>query len=311
MNLCSSIYCFPSPVPPSPSGRGRGGDDLPSHTRLPSGVRRRQSCVHHGFTLIELMVTLAIFTVMTGMVLANYPDFNNKISRDLLVQEVALSIREAQVYGTSIRSDAPSVAGNISNVSNSFGMYFGDAVGNVRSYYLFTDRPEGSDPSTGDNIFLRSDINNCGQSAGVGAVTTECINTYTVNPGKNKILLTCGNYYYTDSNTGNKGTRTDCDKAAKEPGAGETLRQNLDKAYRLDNLNIVFKRPNPEAVITGSGVAGIPCGTYDYGAILSPTPDDGMGNTYCSYANAAIFIGDGVSQAKKVIIWNTGQIATE
>ena len=56
-----------------------------------------------GFTLIELMVTLAIFTIMTSVIMANYPGFNNKIALEVLAQDIALSIRQAQVYGISVR----------------------------------------------------------------------------------------------------------------------------------------------------------------------------------------------------------------
>jgi len=226
-----------------------------------------------GFTLIELLVVLAIFTVMTGVVLANYPDFNTKISRDVLVQSVALSIREAQVSGTSIRSDSilDFTAGE---VANAYGMYFGG----TKSYSFFTDR-------NGDSLFDPNDVK-----------SSELITTYSITTGKNSILYTCGNYYYTNS-------------------AGVLVPRNdplTDCAtYPLEELNVVFHRPNPEAVIVGKLKDGAQsyCGNSpDTGELVENAAD----NKTCRYSNAAIFIGDGVNNPpKKVIIWNTGQIATE
>ncbi|KKS77556.1 MAG: hypothetical protein UV64_C0006G0011 [Parcubacteria group bacterium GW2011_GWC1_43_11b] len=51
-----------------------------------------------GFTLFEMIVVIAIFTIVTGIVLANLPGFRSKTSLDLMAQEVALQIRGAQLY---------------------------------------------------------------------------------------------------------------------------------------------------------------------------------------------------------------------
>ncbi|MFA6006819.1 MAG: type II secretion system protein [Candidatus Paceibacterota bacterium] len=224
-----------------------------------------QLSTRSGFTLIELMVTLAIFTIMTGIVLANYPDFNTKISRDVLVQNVALAIREAQVHGISIRSQ------DIGTLATAYGVYIND----TQSYPLFSDNDS-------DNIYDSGDLIVPG-------------NNNLIQGGKNKILLVCGNYHYT--NNSGPAVRTDCEDAAKHP-------ENLATANTSKELNIVFHRPNPEAIITGTLKEGI--NQCDSSGDVLPDLDG-----FCRYNNAAIFIGDGLGTYKKVIIWNTGQIATE
>ena len=56
-----------------------------------------------GFTLIELLVTVSMFIIITSVVLVNFPSFSSKISLDNLAHEVALAVRQAQVFGVSSR----------------------------------------------------------------------------------------------------------------------------------------------------------------------------------------------------------------
>lgn len=56
--------------------------------------------VKNGFTLIEMMVVVAITVIMTGVILMNLPDTRNAASADLIAQEVAIYIRSAQNYIT-------------------------------------------------------------------------------------------------------------------------------------------------------------------------------------------------------------------
>lgn len=251
-----------------------------------------------GFTLIELMVTLAIFTVISAITLANYPDFNTKIQRDILVQNIALSIREAQVYGTSIRSTSD-VTPLGEATPGAYGIYVGDAG----HYYLFVD-------TNGDNMFDPQNTATCGavaDSSDPFSINSnpECLLAYTIKSGTNRILLTCGNYI----GSGNT-RRTDCDAAAQNP---ETMQYTTNY---LTNLNILFRRPNPEAVITGRPVhqeGGGICdalGTNTNIPLSAPDPyDPSLRN--CRYSNVALFIGNGTDSYRKIIVWNTGQIATE
>ncbi len=68
------------------------------------------STARRGFTVIELVVVIAIFIIITGIVVADIPSFQNKSSLDLTVSEVATYIRGAQVYG-AVQKDTPSGVG--------------------------------------------------------------------------------------------------------------------------------------------------------------------------------------------------------
>jgi len=99
-----------------------------------------------GFTLIEMLVVISIFTIMTGVVLANLPQFRERTALQLVAQKMAVTIREAQVYGVGVKSfgvDFPS-----------HGIYLYPTTGgssNLKSYILFADNPTSNnkyDPST-------------------------------------------------------------------------------------------------------------------------------------------------------------------
>jgi len=69
--------------------------------RLSVGQRKSKLYTQYGFTLIELMVVIMILTVITGITLANYSEFGNKILLRNMTYEVALAVRETQIYGIS------------------------------------------------------------------------------------------------------------------------------------------------------------------------------------------------------------------
>lgn len=64
-------------------------------------VMKKTRSLQLGFTLIELLVTTGIFLVMTSVVLARYRSYNVKTTVANTAETIVLSLREAQVYGTS------------------------------------------------------------------------------------------------------------------------------------------------------------------------------------------------------------------
>jgi prepilin-type N-terminal cleavage/methylation domain-containing protein len=52
-----------------------------------------------GFTLIELLVVIALMTIIYAITLSDYSGMNKKIEIQNTAYEVALSIRESQLYG--------------------------------------------------------------------------------------------------------------------------------------------------------------------------------------------------------------------
>lgn len=160
-----------------------------------------------GFTLVEMMVVVSIIIIMTGVVLAGLPGFRDRSSLDLVAQEVALVIRQAQAFGSQTRFAATAFP--------SYGIYFNP--GNVAGV------PSGGGTANASfSLFADADRNGHynGPGAGCGTANSECREVYNLSGG---ITLS--------------GAQL-CNKS----GATETC-QPPNPNY----LNIVFNRPNPEA----------------------------------------------------------------
>ncbi len=85
-----------------------------------------------GFTIVEVLVTLTIFSVISGVVLVRYKDFSGGIVLSNLAYEIAITIRQAQVYGLSVKAAPPS-----SNFNFPYGVHFSNEL--VNSFVLFAD----------------------------------------------------------------------------------------------------------------------------------------------------------------------------
>ena len=54
-----------------------------------------------GFSMVEFIVIISIFAIMTSVSMLNYNDHHKAIEQANLTQNIALTIRQAQVYGIS------------------------------------------------------------------------------------------------------------------------------------------------------------------------------------------------------------------
>lgn len=81
-----------------------------------------------GFSLIELLVAVSIFVVISTVILANHSRFNSSVLLGALAYDIALSVREAQVYGTSVRE-----------FGSSFQVGYGVRFSDASSYVFFVD----------------------------------------------------------------------------------------------------------------------------------------------------------------------------
>lgn len=78
-----------------------------------------------GFTLIEMLVSLAIFALMTSLLLAKYGNFNQGVLLTNLAYDVALTIRNAQSYGLNAKSAQRNLdAFQQSTGGGSYGVHF-------------------------------------------------------------------------------------------------------------------------------------------------------------------------------------------
>lgn len=181
------------------------------------------------FSLIELLVVVGIFTVITSIVLANHSRFNSSVLLGSLAYDVALSVRQAQVYGLSVR-------GISSNFQVGYGIHFAGA----NSYALFADTNGNKryDDGTG------------------GAPADTIVSIYTLSTA-HTIQKYCG---VTQTGT------SECSNNAA-----------------IDHLDIVFFRPNPDALIS-SGNPGY-------------------------YSQGKITVQSAAGQTRTVTIASTGQIS--
>jgi len=75
---------------------------------------------NRGMTLLELVVVLGIFSVMSSITLFNYKDFQAKIDIKNLANDIALKVIEAQNFSLAGKWDANASV----NWKPSYGLYF-------------------------------------------------------------------------------------------------------------------------------------------------------------------------------------------
>lgn len=87
-----------------------------------------------GFTLIEMLVVTAVMIVISGLLLASNSRFGGTVQLESLAYDIGLSIRQAQVYGISVRQFSPGV------FTAGYGMHFEMSIpGTPTTYVLFGD----------------------------------------------------------------------------------------------------------------------------------------------------------------------------
>lgn len=83
-----------------------------------------------GFSLIELLVALAISALITAALLVRFSIFDSVVVLKNLAYELALTIRESQVYALSAAGDTSGF------FRRPYGVYIADGA---HEYYLFED----------------------------------------------------------------------------------------------------------------------------------------------------------------------------
>lgn len=159
-----------------------------------------------GFTLVELLVTISIFVILTGVVLFNQQKFNSTILLTNLAYDTALTIRQAQNYGINIREFDSGTGG----VFVPYGVHFNKTA--PKSFILFADTNFLISSPSLLNVYNGA-TSTCSNSGG-------CVNRYSIKRG---------NYIF--------------DLKVTDDGGRETS---------VSKLNIIFKRPDPDAIIYGA-----------------------------------------------------------
>lgn len=86
-----------------------------------------------GFSLIELMVVIGIMGVIATISIFNYSKFNNDLSVTNLAYEIALTIREAQVFGGSVKVT------NAGSFDKAYGIYVSKDTSKNKEIISFVD----------------------------------------------------------------------------------------------------------------------------------------------------------------------------
>lgn len=91
-----------------------------------------------GFTLAELMVTVGIFTVMAGAVLASYDTYTSNAIFANASEDVVLALRQAQVYGAGAKGSSATCGGS-SIFDCSYGVFFSTVAPYQNKLTVFAD----------------------------------------------------------------------------------------------------------------------------------------------------------------------------
>ncbi len=164
-----------------------------------------------GLSMIELIVTVGIFVMITTVVLASYPKFGSRIVLDNIAYQIALSIRQTQTYGLSVKEF--STVG----VFPGYGIYFPFPANDNKSFTIFAD-------IDGDNKYNLS---------GCGVVGSECLEKFTIQSSE-MIYALCGNLKK--------------DGIAKFSKISDI--SGVVGCGSINSLHVSFTRPDPDANVT-------------------------------------------------------------
>lgn len=122
-----------------------------------------------GFTLVEVIVTLAISMVIMGVIVFNYSSLNDNVAVSGAAQEIAVAIRGAQANSLNVKESLNSV--DICPGGGKFCYAYG-------IYFNPTD-------SSGDyTVFVDSNNNNkYDVGSGCGSGSTECLEKFILRDG--------------------------------------------------------------------------------------------------------------------------------
>ena len=200
-----------------------------------------------GFTMVELMVTVGIFTIISALLLANYPSFSSRIVLENVAHEIGLSVRQAQSYGLNVRVNI----GTGQAIFPPYGVHFSfsgvsqDDPTDEKKFMLFADLlPDVNNPTSNNKRY--DGASGCDVSGG------ECVELFTIQSSE-KIVALCGNL---------KSSGATLENWQSVPGAD----------CSLTALDIVFTRPDPDATITGESVVAGEAVSFSDAEIVVASP---------------------------------------
>ncbi len=101
-----------------------------------------------GFTLVELLVVISIFTIITTALVINQGRWNQRLALKTASIEIGLILRQAQINSLAVREDFAGSGTDKFNVA--YGVYFDSNV--ETSYIYFADRDGDSLYDSGEEL---------------------------------------------------------------------------------------------------------------------------------------------------------------
>lgn len=171
-----------------------------------------RSSLQSGVTLIELIVVVAIFSVVSSVLLFNYSNFSTNVSIRNLSQDIALTIRKSQTSATSVQG----ITGS----------------GSVRSY-----------PAYGISFSLESNSTSFLPNSKRFVSFADVIPASSQTPNKK---------YDSDGTCGSVHEGGECLEAISIAGSDNLVSIETDTtggAVTSGTIDITFRRPSPDAII--------------------------------------------------------------
>jgi len=100
--------------------------------------RIQYSARSSGFTIIELLVSISIFTILTGVILAKYNTYNTNAPFANASEDVVLALRQAQVYGAGGKGNTAVCTGGTA-FECTYGVYFSTSALLKNGITIFVD----------------------------------------------------------------------------------------------------------------------------------------------------------------------------
>lgn len=101
-------------------------------------MRQRSKCIR-GFSLVELLVAIGIMTLITGVVLTQFSNFDSAIIAKARAYDMAQAVRATQSYATRVRT----ASSTDTDFALAYGIQFMRGSGTVQIFtYRGTDDPQ-------------------------------------------------------------------------------------------------------------------------------------------------------------------------
>ncbi len=104
-------------------------------------VNKKQRFIS-AFTLVELLVSVGIFTLMTALMVAKYGNFNQSVLLTNLAYDVAVTIRTAQAYGLSVKGIEGAVS--TEDFQYQYGVHFDTTSSGNETFFIYIDRDDSN-----------------------------------------------------------------------------------------------------------------------------------------------------------------------